>query len=46
VQVARGSVRLGDLALQQGDGAALEGEDAVRLRAGAEAAQVLVFDLG
>ncbi|MGE3170999.1 MAG: pirin family protein [Planctomycetota bacterium] len=45
VQVARGRVRLGELQLQQGDGAALEGEAAVRLTA-LEPAEVLVFDLG
>lgn len=44
VQVARGSVRLGDETLQQGDGAALEDEAAVTLQAG-DAAEVLLFDM-
>ena len=44
VQVARGEVRLGDLVLREGDGAAIEGEAKVALRA-ERPAQVLVFDL-
>lgn len=44
VQVARGSVRLGDQTLQAGDGAALSGERAVALTA-LEDAEALVFDL-
>jgi hypothetical protein len=44
LHVARGSVRLGDLALGAGDAAALVEEPAVRL-AGAVAAEVLLFDL-
>jgi quercetin 2,3-dioxygenase len=44
VQVARGSVQLGDVHLQQGDGAAIENEATIRLT-GVEPGQVLVFDL-
>jgi redox-sensitive bicupin YhaK (pirin superfamily) len=44
VQVARGSVRLAELQLRAGDGAAIEGERLVRLSA-VEPAQVLLFDL-
>jgi len=44
VQVARGALRLGDTALEAGDGAAVSGEAAVRLVA-SDAAEVLVFDL-
>jgi redox-sensitive bicupin YhaK (pirin superfamily) len=45
VQVARGAVELDGVRLETGDGAALSEEAAVRLTA-AEAAEVLVFDLG
>lgn len=41
---ARGSVRLGGETLQQGGGAALEGEAAVTIEAG-DKAEVLLFDL-
>lgn len=44
VQVARGVVNLDELALGPGDGAAVEGEGSVRLRAASDA-EVLVFDL-
>lgn len=44
VQVARGSLRVGDAALEAGDGAALSQEDEVLLRASGEA-EALVFDL-
>ena len=44
IQVTKGAVRLGNLVLQQGDGAAVEGEPAVRLTA-MHPAQVLLFDL-
>ena len=44
VQVARGSVEVNGALLDEGDGAAVEAEDVVRLKA-AEAAEVLVFDL-
>jgi len=44
VQVARGSVELGEHKLAAGDGAAVSEESAVKLRA-TELAEVLVFDL-
>jgi hypothetical protein len=44
VQVARGQVRLGDIVLSAGDGAALSDEQSVTL-AGAEPSEVLLFDL-
>ena len=44
VQVVRGSVSLNELALAEGDGAAIEQEAALRLHDG-EAAEVLVFDM-
>jgi redox-sensitive bicupin YhaK (pirin superfamily) len=44
VQVARGSVRLGDVRLEAGDGAAISDEASVALEA-TEAAEVLLFDL-
>jgi redox-sensitive bicupin YhaK (pirin superfamily) len=44
LQVARGSISLGDEKLAAGDGAAMTGEKAVSLRA-AEDAELLVFDL-
>jgi len=44
LQVARGSARLGDLALRAGDGAALSGEPALELAAD-DPAELLVFDL-
>jgi hypothetical protein len=44
VQVARGAVALGDLALAAGDGAALSDEPSLRLAA-SEPSEVLVFDL-
>jgi redox-sensitive bicupin YhaK (pirin superfamily) len=45
VQVARGTVKLGDRELSAGDGAALSEEAEVALRGTAEPAEVLVFDL-
>jgi redox-sensitive bicupin YhaK (pirin superfamily) len=45
VQVARGAVRLGDVALAEGDGAAVSDEPGVALAATA-AAEILLFDLG
>lgn len=44
VQVARGSLKLNDLELRQGDGAAIKEESVLKLVAGDEA-EVLVFDL-
>ncbi|MGH7186697.1 MAG: TOBE domain-containing protein, partial [Pseudomonadota bacterium] len=44
VQVARGSVVLGDAVYAAGDGAAITGEDRIEL-AGREPAEVLLFDL-
>ncbi|HEY3500898.1 MAG TPA: pirin family protein [Polyangiaceae bacterium] len=44
VQLARGSLSVNGVELRAGDGAALEGEPAVRL-SGGEQAEVLVFDL-
>jgi hypothetical protein len=44
VQVASGAVRLGDVALGEGDGAAVSEEPRLRLRAETDA-EVLVFDL-
>jgi len=44
IQVAKGRMRLGDLALEAGDGAAISGEDRVVLFAD-EAAEALLFDL-
>jgi redox-sensitive bicupin YhaK (pirin superfamily) len=44
VQVARGAVLLNGTPLAQGDGAAVEGEDELRLE-GTEPAEVLLFDL-
>src|SRR5258708_33598104 len=44
VQVVRGAVEANGVKLSQGDGAALEGEESVRI-AGGEAAEVLLFDL-
>lgn len=45
VQVARGAVALNGTALHEGDGAAVEGEPALTLRAGPDGAEVLVFDM-
>jgi redox-sensitive bicupin YhaK (pirin superfamily) len=45
VQVARGHVRLNDLSLQEGDGAALSDESRAEMTADDEA-KLLVFDLG
>jgi redox-sensitive bicupin YhaK (pirin superfamily) len=45
VQVARGRVALNGRVLEPGDGAALEGEDAVELAAHGAAAEALVLDL-
>ena len=45
VQVARGSVTLNDVALAEGDGAAVSGEAALRFTAGPEGAEFLYFDL-
>jgi redox-sensitive bicupin YhaK (pirin superfamily) len=44
VQVARGQVRLGDIVLSAGDGAALSDEQSVSLT-GVEPSEVLLFDL-
>lgn len=44
VQVARGGATLNGHALQQGDGAAVRGEDALRIAAN-DQAEVLVFDM-
>jgi redox-sensitive bicupin YhaK (pirin superfamily) len=44
VQVARGSVRLGDITLRAGDGAAIENASAIDLQA-VEPAELLIFDL-
>ena len=44
VQVARGSVRVNDVDLQQGDGAALTEETTVTI-AGMEPAEILLFDM-
>jgi hypothetical protein len=44
VQVAKGRVSLGELALDEGDGAAVSGEPAIVLT-GRGAAEILVFDL-
>jgi hypothetical protein len=45
VQVARGSVRLNDVDLKQGDGAALTDETKLEIE-GREPAEVLLFDMG
>ena len=45
LQIARGSVNLGSIHLQEGDGAALTGQSAIDLTA-ATPAEVLLFDLG
>jgi quercetin 2,3-dioxygenase len=45
VQVARGAVEVSGTALEAGDGAALEGESSVALRADADGSEILVFDL-
>lgn len=45
VQVAKGEVELDGRPMAQGDGAALTGEAAVRIRAVADDSEVLVFDL-
>ncbi|MEO7097208.1 MAG: pirin family protein [Polyangiales bacterium] len=44
VQLARGAVKIGDVALKVGDGAQIENEREVTLEA-TEAAEILVFDL-
>jgi quercetin 2,3-dioxygenase len=44
VQVARGSVRVNDVDLKQGDGAALTGEAKVEIE-GREPAEILLFDM-
>jgi redox-sensitive bicupin YhaK (pirin superfamily) len=44
LQVAAGSVSVNDIALSQGDGAAIDGESELRLTAG-EATEILLFDL-
>jgi redox-sensitive bicupin YhaK (pirin superfamily) len=46
VHVARGAVRLNGQPLSAGDGAALSGEEAVRLEGAAGGGEVLLFDLG
>lgn len=45
VQVARGSVRLNDVELKQGDGAALTDETKLEIE-GREPAEILLFDMG
>ena len=45
IQVARGEVALGELALRQGDGAAVSEETRVALKGLAPESEVLVFDL-
>jgi len=45
LQVARGSVEANGASLQQGDGAALSEENILRLTAGSEGAEVLLFEL-
>jgi quercetin 2,3-dioxygenase len=45
LQVARGAVDLNGQALRAGDGAAVEGEPAVRITARASGSEVLLFDL-
>lgn len=45
VQVARGEIELSGVALGPGDGAAVEDESRLHLRAGSGAAEVLLFDL-
>ena len=44
VQVARGAVHLDDVALREGDGAAVTGQDRVAIQGDGDA-EVLVFDL-
>jgi hypothetical protein len=44
IQVARGALEANGQRLEAGDGAAVSGEDAVRLKGGS-AAEALVFDL-
>ena len=44
VQIATGKIALGEIDLQEGDGAAVEGESLLTIR-GLEDATVLVFDL-
>jgi redox-sensitive bicupin YhaK (pirin superfamily) len=44
VQVARGSVRVNDVDLKQGDGAAITGEAKVEIE-GREPAEILLFDM-
>jgi redox-sensitive bicupin YhaK (pirin superfamily) len=46
VQVARGAVDLNGSVLTAGDGAAIEGPAALTLRGGAEATELLLFDMG
>ncbi|HEX2060675.1 MAG TPA: pirin family protein [Thermoanaerobaculia bacterium] len=45
LQVARGAVTLNGVALQQGDGAAIENEDVLTIAGAAPDAEVLLFDL-
>ncbi len=45
LQLARGSVSLNEVELEAGDGAAISGESALRIRA-REPAELLLFDLG
>jgi hypothetical protein len=45
IQVARGSVRLNDVDLKQGDGAALTDETKLEIE-GREPAEILLFDMG
>ena len=45
VQIARGTVELNGAALKAGDGAAIEGESRITLKAGPDGAEALVFDL-
>ena len=45
VQVARGAVELNGQSLRQGDGAALSGEQSLKIKGQAEPAEILLFDL-
>jgi quercetin 2,3-dioxygenase len=45
IQVARGSVDVNGIALQQGDGAAIEDVDAITITGNEDGAEVLLFDL-
>ena len=45
VQVARGDLTVNGNALHVGDGAAISAESALRLQAGTDGAEALIFDL-